>query len=287
MPGTESISSRIAGWSTEIRRWTRPWTSHLVVYLGAILAGGLLATAATSVEPADRLIVGNTGGTLTTLIEVDRQRVLIGGGPSRSHSADLLGRSTRPWDNDVDLLIVPGWDEHHAVGALGLLERESVRSIAVAGLPGEAPVWTLLEREAQNLDVPVRFLSGGHTLNLSDSVALTTSSLMNEADGLWVRLEHSGKRVDIVEADDAETAFPDPRELAQVNNHVMISTRNQAIPADMTPMLHIFPRPFWQQDFLESGSPHQSAIDRNEHIVMELDDQRMRLPLDQVETPPD
>ncbi|MEX2425312.1 MAG: hypothetical protein WD401_00975 [Thermomicrobiaceae bacterium] len=283
MPGPFNNSTDLSLIAGRLRRWSSLYSANILLCLGAIVAGVLLAVTAPSIERGERLIVGNAGGTLAVVFELADSRILVGAGASRSHSADLIGRTTRPWDREIDLLIIPGWDDHHAAGALGLLERESVSSVAVAGLPGDSPIWTLLERESQESNVPIRYLDGSHFLELNDSTTLTLAALARSADGAWLRLDHHGTRIDVVDAPDVTSARPDPRTLPPRNDHLLINTRGQQLPSGAEPKLSLMPAPFWQSDFPGDGSPYWAGIRRNEHIVLDLAEDGIRVDLDEVD----
>ena len=229
------------------------------------------------------MVVGNTAGTLVAIAEVEGQRVVFGSGPSRSHAADLLGRTTRPWDREIDLLVLPGWDDRHVTGALGLVERESVQGIAVIGIPGNEPAWTHLERETQARGIDFVFLNGASKLSIASGSDISFSEVAGQADGAWFRLEHHGKRIDILDGDGDQFARPDPAALDRVSRHVLINTRGYGAPDGQGPELLIIQTPHWQGDFGETVNRHVAMIDRNDHIAIALEDDGFSLPLDDVQ----
>lgn len=261
------------------------WTIGAVLL--ATISGAVLAGVAMRIEPDERIVTGNTSGTLTTLLDLNAGRIMVGAGPSRSHAADLLGRSTRPWDRTIDLLVLPGWDDTHVPGALGLIERQSVSGIAVVGIPGDEPSWTLLEREVERRDIRIRYLDSTSKLSLSEHSALTFSLLGSDQPGGWIRLAHYDKLIDIVDARDSASGTPDIRAMSTDDTHVRINLRDHHQPLHATPELLIFPQPFWNQDFEEIASPYVVEVDRNEHVTISLKPEELSLPLQVVDVRPD
>ena len=286
MPGiiVSEIRDRIGRERERFQRLVRPHGRTVLVIVVAIVAGGFLAGVASRIDAGERVVIGNTGGTLTTMLELSGARILVGAGPSRSHAADLIGRSTRPWDRQIDLLVLPGWDHRHVPGALGLIERGVIDGIAVIGIPGDEPSWTILEREAEQRELPVIHLNRPAQVRLGDHSSLSFStSAGSSSDGAWIRLEHNGKLFDIVDSDESDSAEPDPRALPPGGEHIFINTRNQGSPEDPAPELLVMPAPHWQHDFGEIASPYSLAISRNEHEVITLTDDAFRLSLDSAE----
>lgn len=278
-----SLSRIVSARRRQLVLWLGPHTLTVVVVLGASAAGAILALIAHSIEPDDRIVVGNTAGSLTVVIESGQQRVVIGAGPSRSHAADLTGRITRPWERSIDLLILPGWDDLHVPGALGLIERRSVESIAIAGLPGDDPAWTLLERTATESDIPLRFISAPSSLELADDSHLFIAELTGDVEGIWTRFSNGSFHVDIFDSNQVENAQIDPRIAELIDDHITISMRMSAIPTDSKPSVAILPQPHWQHDFNEVDAHFVSGIDRNESLTISLDGGEVRIPQEQVE----
>lgn len=274
-----ALASRIRGSLSEVTSHLRPhrWTLLIVVaLLGVTTAAPLIAR---SLPDRERIVVGNTAGMLTTMLEINGHRVLVGAGPTRSHAADLIGRSTRPWEREIDLLIVPGWDDSHAVGALGLLERRSVSGIAVVGVPGNEPVWTMLERSARAEDIALRYLSSPHHLALGKGIELRMSAL-EEGSGAWIRLDYNGIRIDLIDATDVAEAAPPVTQFEHWNEHVIVNMRSQRVPDFAKPALMIRPMPFYYDEFQETSAQITEEVDRNEQVRLDLGDGEIRLPLE-------
>lgn len=267
----------------QLAQWLGPHTLTVILVLGSSVAGAILALIAHSIEPDDRIVIGNTAGSLTVLIESGQQRVMIGAGPSRSHAADLTGRATRPWDRTIDLLILPGWDEHHVPGALGLLERRSIDSIAVVGLPGEDPAWTMLERAATASSIPLRYVSRPSSLDIADNSQLLVAELPGNDEGMWTRFSSDNLHVDVFDSNQMANAQIDARIARLIDDHVTVSMRTTAIPAGSKPSVAIVPQPHWQNEFIGMDAHFWSGIDRNESLVISLDGDEIRIPQKQVE----
>jgi hypothetical protein len=287
MDGFVWLRKRAGRLAASLNSSLRTHAQHVIATAGVFALAGILAAAISAIETKDRIVAGNTGGSISVLLELEDSRVLIGAGPSRSHAANLVGGITRPWDREIDLLLLPGWDDHHAAGAIGLLERRSVNSIAVVGLPGEEPVWTHLERDAQLSDVSIRYLDRTHRLDLGDNSSLLLSSAVSGSNGSWFQLEHLGIQIDIIDAQDAEPARPDPRAFRNTNDHVVINMREPQTPGNLSPELLVSPSAFWHGDFNELESTYWTGVDRNDHVVLEIAEKQASIPLDSVTEVPD
>lgn len=285
MSHRERLLSRLAALAlvSFARSTVRPPRKYMLS-LALLLVGSVLAALLVQSLPSeDHLYVGNTAGALTAMFEIDGQRVLVGAGPTRAHAADFVGRSTRPWSSHIDLLLVPAWDDTHAVGALGLLERRSVSGIGVIGTPGDDPIWTLLERRAQQDDVPVRFLSSPHRLELNTGVTLLVTDLDRPQPGAWTRLDYHGTRFDLIDADAAEPALPPASAFQRRNRHILINMREQGVPEFTYPSLLLRPMPFIDGEFRDTKASYVRDIARNEQVRLELTPGEIRLPLEGID----
>lgn len=284
MPRMRATCGR--AWSS-IHRVTAVLRAHsksILLATSVVAIGVIVGAIASYVDTGDRLLIGNTAGSLSILAEIEDHRVLIGAGPTRSHAADFVGRSTRPWDREIDLLVLPGWDAFHATGALGLLERREVSGIAVIGIPDEEPIWAMLEREAQRQDIPVRFLEQPHRLDSGNGAEFTMIDLGSRGEtGSWVRLEYHGARFDIVDVSGETSAallgpFIDPG-----NDHVVINARLGNVPDGQEPVLLARPEPFHHRDFEEDGTGYIANVSRNERVVLRLSEREVRISLDEID----
>jgi hypothetical protein len=255
----------------------------LLGIVAAITLGVVIGVSARAYDAGDRLVAGNTAGTLSVLLEIDGQRILIGAGSTRSHAADFVGRSTRPWDRHIDLLIVPGWDERHLTGAIGLLERHEVSGIAVLGLPGEDPLWTILERESQWRDVEIRFLDGDHRLPLtSDSTLTLMAGEWHGSGGALARLDYHGTRIDILDADRGIVELIQESNDGSGRAHISILTRSPREPIEVGSTVLLRPLPFLAQEFQAVDGEFLGEIPRNQRVVIRLAPSEIRIPLDKL-----
>jgi hypothetical protein len=134
--------------------------------IAAILLGATTGELFTHAGEGNSVVVGNTGGTLSSVIQLDNRLIVFGGGNARSDLADLFGRSTVPWRRHIDLLILPGWDNQQALGAIGLLEHVNVTEIVILGQPSTETIWNVLLQSASSHAVPVTVLSGKNRIAL-------------------------------------------------------------------------------------------------------------------------
>ena len=155
-------------------RWIPPVITRpllLTIAVAALLgasAGQIFAHAG----DGTRVVVGNTGGTLSSVIQLNDTLIVFGGGNARSDLADLVGRSTLPWRRQIDLLIVPGWDNQQVIGALGLLERGDVAQIVILGQPSTGTIWSVFYQSASSHAVPVTVASGINRVAIAPNVDL-------------------------------------------------------------------------------------------------------------------
>lgn len=254
-----------------------------VLWLASGLALGFIAGALlTQWSLGDRLVIGGTSQELSVLLEIDGQRIVIGGGSSRSDLVDFIDRSTLPWDRQVDLLLVPAWDERHLPGALDLIERRPVRGIVLLGLPGSAPAWTLLERAAQARQITVRYVAEPQRVTLADLFWL---ELYPPADGNRERgtrvLIHLGDvRVAVVDAS------KDDRDqwAATADAHLLVAMRQP--PAGLGPVpLVARPLPRRPSDFVQIDVAYELVLDRGQRSTFRFTSHELRVPLAEVERP--
>jgi hypothetical protein len=146
-----------------------------ILALGALF-GITVGVVLSQVGTGDQITVGNTAGTLSTVLRLNGALVVLGGGDSRTDLVDLVGRSTLPWRQRVEILVVPGWDSRQAVGALGLVERGGVRTVAILGPAGDHPAWALLEQSAERHGAQVNYVDGEESLSLGPDITVTFSA---------------------------------------------------------------------------------------------------------------
>ncbi len=251
--------------------------SRAVLWLTCGLALGLVAgLLLTRWSLGERLVIGGTSQELSVLLEIDGRRIVIGGGGSRSDLTDFLDRSTLPWDRQVDLLLVPAWDERHLPGALDLIERRPVRGIVLLGLPGSAPAWTLFERAAQARQITVRYIDVPQRVTLADRFWL---ELYPAADGSRV----GGTRVLVHLGDVRVTVVDAPKDgrdqwAAAADAHLLVAMRQP--PAGLGPMpLVARPLPRRPSDFVPIDAAYELVLDRGRRATLRFTGHELRVPL--------
>lgn len=265
---------------------SRLWSLALV--RGALLLAGGLALGLvagwqlTWWSLGDRLVIGGTGQELSVLLELDGRRIVIGGGSSRSDLVDFVDRSTLPWDRQIDLLIVPAWDEQHLPGALELVTRGRVRRLALLGLPGNEPAWTALERAAQRRGVAVTFIAEPHRVTLAESAWLTLhpSSDGSEDPGVHVLIRLGEVQVAVVDAPRGNGGHW--RAIAR--SHLLVTLRQP--PGELGPVpLLARPSPRRPSDFEPIEAQHEITLDRGRRVTLRFSDEELRIPLEAVDRP--
>lgn len=128
-----------------------------------LVLGLLLPLLALDRPPArPRLTVIGADGALGLLLEgAGGGRVLVGPGASRAGVAAALGRFFRPWDRDLDLLLVT--DARDLPGAVELVRQGHVRAVATLGLDDEDPTPALvaLRDACAQRGIALQALAGG------------------------------------------------------------------------------------------------------------------------------
>ena len=261
------------------------WRSAALVLVLAILAGLGIGWAGAGWDRSDRLSVGNTGNRLSTLIRVDGRTVVIGGSEWQDELAEFVDRSTLPWQRHVHLLVVPAADDDPALGALALVERGTVGAVAVLGTPGAEPVWTRLERAARDQGIEIRYLTGTQRISLGGNRELLLAAASGPDANLGayavllrygdvrVLIAHGGKEV----TDATRAWLPVEGEIAAF---VQLGAGDQR--PDQRAAVLLRPRPQRSGDV--AGEPPQARfvaeLDRGERLTINLESNRLRLPLD-------
>lgn len=255
----------------------------VVVLILAVIVGVGLGWAGSGVGADDRLAVGNTGDSLSTLVRVDGWTVVIGGGTHQDALTEFVDRSTLPWQRQVHLLIVPASDDRLALGALALVERGGVGAVSVLGVPGEAPIWTRLERAAADRGIAHRYLTGDHRVALADRSELLLSAPSPDVAGSTsstALLRHGQVHVLIVEGGETPAA-----------------TKGRLVDGEVTAMVQIRPgdpnehqpaavmlRPEPQRPSAVAADPPLARfvgeIGRGVPLTVELEPDTLRLPID-------
>ena len=116
-----------------------------------------------------------TGDSLSLLLEgAHGGRVLVGGGATQSELPASLARHLRPWDRQIDLLIVA--DRRDLPGATELVRRGVARSVATVGLTAQreaAASLAALEAACAERNVPLRRIEAGEQLTIGRDPPIT------------------------------------------------------------------------------------------------------------------
>lgn len=266
--------------------WRQRLRSHLdrwrpvgfVVALG-LLVGLFVGTATARYEPDDQIIVGNTSGTLSALLVVDGHTIVIGGGDSRSGLADLVGRSTLPWQRHIDLLIVPAADDAHLAGALGLVERGAVSGLVLLGFSEDSAALAMLEREADRAKVSVRYVDNPHYLTLDDGVEVRLQADQPAS----VEIRYHQARIVLIDSTSTQVTgnSTDP----VPNAHVVISMRQgrQGLPGAS---LLVQPYAERSRALQASDAIYRLELERGERCTLRLHAESIRTPLSCLEKNP-
>lgn len=255
------------------------------ILLAAILAGAAIGFSLTNFGNDDEIVVGNTGGTLSVFARVNGAQIVFGGGGSRVDLADLVGRATLPWQRRIDLLIVPGWDNDQAIGALGLIERGQVRQVVIVGEPGTASIWSLLEQQARASSTSYLVASETHRVELpDDSELLLAGSPPTAASPSWAvaSLHLRDMRVVFLDASTGDLSAVASEEDIPPAAHLLIASRPISSPV-VDAEVWIAPQPQRSRDQLPVGPRFTAELAMNEQLSIGLTTSTLRLPLDKLQ----
>ncbi|MCM8745190.1 hypothetical protein NET03_01455 [Thermomicrobium sp. CFH 73360] len=250
------------------------WFRSLGWLLIGLIGGLLFGSFASSYQPNGHIVVGGTGRTLSVVLLLGDSEIIVGGGTVPNDVVELADRSTVPWQRPYELLIIPSWDTEHVPGALSLIERGTLRSVAIVGPVKSDPVWTILERQAELHHATVRFITAPSRLLFDQN---TTLELLPSEAGLVTCLR-SGSLV--VEVRDQRVSAQLPANCGQ--SAAVVSLR-QASSVDAS--LLIRPRPRRAQELVNSAR-YEIQLDRGERVTLRLGTSELRVRRDKVVTVP-
>ncbi len=239
-------------------------------FLSGLLFGSLVG----SYQPDNQMIVGGTGRTLSVVLLLADHEIIIGGGSVPNDVVELADRSTVPWQRPYELLILPSWDTEHIPGALSLIERGAIRSVAVVGPATSDPAWSILERQAERRHTSVRFVMESSRLPLDQN---TTLEFFPTKAGLVICLRSGPLSLEVL---DHQAKTPRPLHCGQ--STVVISLRQ---PSLTDAALVIRPRPRRAQE-LASSARYEIQLDRGERVTLRLGASELRVRRDKVLTAP-
>lgn len=254
--------------------------------IAAILIGALVGAGSgdwvARAESGDQIVVGNTGTTLSSVIRVGGSIVVIGGGSTRTGLADLVGRSTVPWNRHVDLLILPGWDDQQSIGALGLLQRGGVRRLVVVGQPGTTAVWTALEQEAARDTIPLDVVSGENDVAISPDVELDLAGdqtgTSETAQFFLASLHYHDSMLSFIDASKDGVKAMSAANASVVRAHLLIAMRPPATLQAREDVL-LQPTEASAGDVTPENTSYAGEIRQGAHLVIHLRPEEIRLPL--------
>ncbi len=274
-----AIRTWIAGASAR-RHLTNP---ILITILAASLIGVTSGEVLASTGSGDRMVVGNTGGTLSAVIQVKGTVVVIGGGNARTDLADLVGRSTVPWRRHVNLLVVPGWDDQQAIGALGLIERGDVKQIVVLGTPSDSAIARALQQAAAERAIPLTVVTGQNSVSIASDISLDLLAAQPTSDVTpeyaVVTLHYYDSSITFVDAskDGVKSMSGDSVEIGRT--HLLVEMRTfPSLQLSANVMLQ--PRAETNATLSDSTSSYVGEIMGGQRITVRLSKRELRLPID-------
>lgn len=208
----------------------------LVIALALPLAlsfGIGLGWLAATLDRGGRLAVGNTGQMLSGVIRNDDALVVIGGGTTRTDLADLVDRSTLPWHRHISLLVI-GTNSDQALGALEVIRRGGVETVAVAGIPTSEPVWDLVDSEAAQHHTRVKYVNQATRVTVTPGVAVELVPVESKSDasstGAIVRVHAGAIRINWITGISKDSRIPPGDPLFDLRANVLIDADGGAVP---------------------------------------------------------
>ena len=242
-------------------------------------SGLLLARAGSD----DRVVVGNTGGTLSGVVQVNGTIIVVGGGNARTDLADLVGRSTLPWHRHIAVLIIPGWDNQQPIGALGLIERGGVAQVVILGQPADNPAWIALEQAAAHDGIPVAVASGHNRIRVTDDIQVDL--LADEpnagvtAEFTTVSLLYHQSTLTFIDASTDGINAMTARNIAIDRSHVLAEMRPLATLPSLTDVVLQTSARVGSELSAPAGA-YFGEIKSGQRISIRLTERELRLPFD-------
>ncbi len=272
---------RFLGTHLSVRRILR--NPLFITIVASILLGtfsGLLLARSGS---GDHVVVGNTGGTLSGVVQVNGTTIVVGGGNARTDLADLVGRSTLPWQRHIAVLIIPGWDSQQPIGALGLIERGGVAQVVILGQPADNPAWNALEQAAAHDGIPVTVASGHNRIRVSDEIQVDL--LADEpnagvtAEFTTVSLLYHHSMLTFIDASTDGIRAMNARNIAIDRSHVLAEMRPLAtLPSPTDVLLQTSART--GSELSAPTAAYVGEIKSGQRISIRLAESELRFPFD-------
>ncbi len=259
-------------------------TPRIVIPVGLLLVvvvGLVVGRVMAGLGSDDRLVIGNTAGTLSAVLQVHDTRIAIGGGNSYADLTDFVDRSTLPWKRRIGLLLIPGWDSRHLAGALGLVERGPVGGIAVIGTRGSEQEWGIMEESARRSGADIRYLAGEHRLTIEDGVSLTFEAVapgdQTDPGAATITLNYHGAKIVFVDATTSnQKAWNSVRDDA--GTQILVSLRSPADLAGQGARVAIRPAARRSSDLAESGAEYTGDLVTGSRLAIRLRPGEVRIP---------
>jgi len=137
----------------------------IVVVTALVIAAGVPAVLWLTKPHQAQLVVTNTGGLPTAMIEEPDRRILILNTEDREEALAIVSRLSMALSSRLDVVIAPANDEI-APALLAIVDEVQPATVIVAGAPGAAPAWTSIEQSARRLGIDVRYT--GDLLTIDD-----------------------------------------------------------------------------------------------------------------------
>ncbi|MGA7670518.1 MAG: hypothetical protein WBW04_08850 [Nitrolancea sp.] len=265
----------------------RQLLSHplVITILVASLVGVTSGEVVASSGGADRVVIGNTGGTLSIVIRANGSLIVIGGGNARTDLADLVGRSTVPWRRHINLLIVPGWDDQQAIGALGLVERGGVKQLIILGTPPNSAVSRALQQAVAERGIPLSVVTGHNAVDLAHGVSLEVEAGQPSVDAapeyaVFV-LHYGDSTITFVDATNDGLKAMGGDGVSVERTHILVDMRSLA-GLSVSASVLLEPRANSAAALAESPASYLGEIKSGQRVTIRLSQHELRLPLDQL-----
>lgn len=142
------------------KQWLIAGITGLLVFATPLL----LASAFDTSDPEIRLI--RTGNRISALIVTNDERVLLINSDDRGETRSAIGRLARPWEPVPHVLVAPA-DDRAATGLWEAMRHPEIERVVIVGLPGREPIWSTIEREAQQRGIPIDYVRSMSRVTLS------------------------------------------------------------------------------------------------------------------------
>lgn len=133
---------------------------RLLVIIGlvaaVVAAAGIPAVLWLTTPHQAQVIVTNTGGQPSAMIEEPDRRILILNTVDREEALSIVSRLSMALSTYPDIVIAPANDEV-APALLAIVDEVQPATVIVAGAPGAASAWTSIEQSARRLGIDVRY----------------------------------------------------------------------------------------------------------------------------------